>query len=110
MAETKNDDVRQVIIEAANVQVAALNAGIVFWSAWVDGASKFAQSISTELLELAKTPGKTDDAIGRFTDLTREYLRKMSELPNTAVARFNAEAGKAAKAKGAPSRAARAKE
>ena len=110
MDTNKNQEVRQLMIEAAKVQVAALNAGITFWSSWVESASKFAKSLNSELINLGKDTVQSDEAIGKLTDLSREYLRKMTELPGAAVGQFDAEVGKAIEPKKAPSRAARAKE
>ena len=92
MTNTKNlDDIRQIMLETAKVQFAALNAGIVFWSQWVESASKAAKGISDQLLLTGKEGSDADKILSKITDLTREYLRKTTELPNAAVARFNAD-------------------
>lgn len=103
MARDRNDDVRAIIEESARVQVASLNAAIAFWSGWVERASEFAASTSRELLRVTDKDASTDDAIGRLTDSTRTYLRRMTELPQLAADRFNDEL----KAKSPPAREAR---
>jgi hypothetical protein len=82
------DDVRVVMIETAKVQVAALNAGIEFWSGWVECAGKFAQAASKELIALGEGHGNADEVVSRITDSIRKYLTSITELPDRAVARF----------------------
>lgn len=103
------EGVRQVMIETARVQFASLNAGIVFWSGWLESASNFAQTLSTELTNLGKDGFDTDATLSKITDSSREYLRKMSELPEAATARFKKDVAAAATQQTARTRAARAK-
>ena len=109
----QSEEVRAIIMEAARVQLAALNAGIAFWSGWVDSAAKFAEEVNRELASVADTSTDTDagELVGRLTDSSREYLRRMTELPNIAVDRFNADLSiaRAPARKGKRTRAARAK-
>ena len=57
------EGVRQVMIETARVQFASLNAGIVFWSGWLESASKFAQTLNAALTNLGE---EGSDATARF--------------------------------------------
>jgi len=104
------DDIRQVMIETARVQFASLNAGIVFWSGWLQGASTFAQTLSTELSNLGKEGSDTDAMLSKITDSSREYLRKISELPEAAAIRFKKDVAPTTARPTARRRAARAKE
>ena len=106
------------MIEAARTQVAAVTAGVSFWSGWVDAAEKYTAAISAELAKLEADPADTADLTGRLADMTRAYLRELTDLPSATVKRFNAELDKSgasnikpqAQAKPAPrKRAARAK-
>ena len=111
MAANKNlEDVRQVMIETARIQFATLNAGIVFWSVWVESASKQAQKINEELMNLGKEGTDTDTVLSTITNSSREYLRTLTELPNAAVARFNKDVAAGTAPKPNRSRVARAKE
>ena len=103
------EDVRQVMIETAKVQFATLNAGIVFWSGWLENASSFAQSLNTELTNLGNAGTDTDATLSRITDSSREYLRKMTELPEAATARFKKDMAAAGAQRTERKRAARAK-
>jgi len=110
MARDRNEDVRAIIEESARVQVASLNAAIAFWSGWVERASEFAASTSRELQRVTEKDTSTDDVIGRLTDSTRTYLRRMSELPQLAADKFNDELKTNSPAtQGARTRAARVK-
>ena len=115
---SQRDQIRTVMIEAARTEVAAVTAGISFWSGWVDAAEKYTAAISAELARLEADPTGTVDLTGRLADLSRTYLRELTELPSATVKRFNTELEKVgtstvkpqAPAKPAPrKRAARAK-
>jgi hypothetical protein len=111
------DQVREVMIEAARTQLAAVTAGIKFWAGWVEAADRYAEAVGVELAKLdGQDKEDTGDVVGRLTDLTRGYFRDMTELPSVAVKHFNGQLetiGKPKpkpKAKGPRSRAARAKD
>ena len=104
-----NEDVRQVLLESARIQFAALNAGVAFWSAWVESTTKLAQAADEQLILLGKEGTDANKVVGKITDLSREYLRSLTELPTQAVARFNADVAKTGPGK-AKKRAARAKD
>jgi hypothetical protein len=108
MSDT-NGDVRQVLLESARIQFAALNAGVAFWSGWVERTSKLAQAANEQMVLLGKDGSDANKIVGRITDLSQEYLRSLTELPNQAVERFNADVAKPGAAK-AKRRAARAKD
>jgi hypothetical protein len=109
MAKRQAEGIREVMLETARVQFAVLNASIAYWSAWVESASQFVQAADKELLAIGEK-ATADEAVTRFTDLSRTYLRKMTELPNIAVSQFNAELGKTRAARSRRPRAARVKE
>ena len=105
----KTTDIREVMIETARVQFASLNAGIAFWSGWLESASKFAQTLNSELTNLGKEGSDTDATLSRITDSSREYLRKLTELPEAAAARFKKDVAAGGTPRAARTRAARAK-
>ena len=108
MSDT-NEDVRQVLLESARIQFAALNAAVTFWSGWAEKTSKLAQAANEQLVLLGKEGADANKIVGTVTDLSREYVRSLTELPNQAVTRFNSDVAKGGPAK-ARSRAARAKD
>lgn len=108
--ESSDRQVRDVLIEAARTQLAAVTAATRFWAGWAEVADKYAQGISDELARI-DAEGEAGDLVGRLSDLTREYLRDLSELPSVSVERFNSELEKIGAPKpGKRTRAARAKD
>ena len=105
----ETSELKDVFIEIVRVQLAAMEAGITFWSGWVESASKFVIAADQELLRIIQSGDEANEAIGRLTDLSREFLRKVTELPNQAVAEFNARIEKETKPKPKSIRAAKVK-
>lgn len=97
------------MIETARVQFASLNAGIVFWSGWLESASKFAQTLNAALTNLGEEGSDADATLSKITDSSREYLRKITELPDVATARFKKDIAAAATQRAARTRAVRVK-
>jgi hypothetical protein len=97
-------------LESARVQFAALNAGIVYWSGWLQSTSKLAEAMSEQMMLLSQEGSDANKVVGKMTDLSRQYLRSLTELPNEAVARFNADVAKKAGSPNARKRAGRAKD
>jgi hypothetical protein len=98
------------MVETAKVQLATLNAGIEFWSRWVESASRFAQTSNTELAKLSTGDVKADETLSRMVDAGRIYLKAMTELPSIAVTRFNSDLEGFTEKKAEPARSAKAKE
>lgn len=103
------DQLRQVAIEAARTQLVAVTAATKFWAGWIQAADKFAQGISSELGRIEEQK-ESADLVGRLSDLTREYLRDLIELPNITVKHFNAELEKIGQPRKRRARAARVKD
>jgi len=96
-------------VEAARTQLAAVTAGIKFWAGWVESADKYTRAINAELAKLEEA-GESGDVVGRLSDLTREYLRNMTQLPSAAVKEFNSQLETIGKPKPKRTRAARVKD
>jgi len=105
----QGDQLRGVLIEAARTQLAAVTAGIKFLSDWAQSADTYARAINDELAKL-EAAGETGDTVGRLTDLTREYLRNMTQLPSAAVKEFNSQLETIGKPRAKRTRAARVKD
>jgi hypothetical protein len=104
------DAVRDVVVEASRTQLAALSASASFWSAWAQSSATFAQNASREIARLTDQDVNSDDVVVRMTDLTREYLRRLTELPEEASKQFRQELEGISGQTRRPKRAARAKE
>jgi hypothetical protein len=107
-ASKQSDQVRGVVLEAARTQLAAVTAIMKFWAGWVESADKYTRAIDDELAKIEES-GETGDLVGRLSDLTREYLRNMTQLPSAAVKEFNAQLETIGKPKPKRTRAARVK-
>jgi hypothetical protein len=105
----ESDQLRGVLIEAARTQLAAVTAGIRFWSDWAQSADAYTRALNDELAKLEESGG-SGDTVGRLSDLTREYLRNITQLPSAAVKEFNAQLETIGKPTAKRARAARVKE
>jgi hypothetical protein len=105
----QSDQLRGVLVEAARTQLAAVSAGIKFWAGWVESADKYTSALNDELAKL-EASGDSTDMVGRLSDLTREYLRNMTQLPSAAVKEFNSQLETIGKAKPKRARVAKTKE
>ena len=107
--EVRTEDIRQLMVETAKVQVASLDAGIAFWTGWVERTSDFARAANKELLRLSEDKADANLTISRLVDSSREYLRRVSELPTLAATEFTSQLGKSGSKKTSPRRSAKAK-
>jgi hypothetical protein len=105
----QSDQLRGVLVEAARTQLAAVSAGIKFWAGWVESADKYTSALNDELAKL-EASGDSTDMVGRLSDLTREYLRNMTQLPSAAVKEFNSQLETIGKAKPKRARVVKTKE
>ena len=105
----QGDQLRGVVVEAARTQLAAVSAVIKFWSGWVESADKYTRAVNDELAKIEEA-GDTGDLVGRLSDLTREYVRNMTQLPSIAVKEFNTQLETVGKPKTKRTRVAKAKD
>jgi hypothetical protein len=91
MTKSSTTGVLDLALEATRVQLAALNAGIAFWSGWIEQAARFVQSANRELMSIEAGSSKFEDVALKLTDSTREFLRKTTELPQVAAHVFQSE-------------------
>jgi hypothetical protein len=98
-----------VLVEAARTQLAAVTAATTFWAGWAEKANGYARAVNDELAKLDAEDGDTGQALGRISDLTRQYLRDLTQLPTTSVDHFNSELEKIGKRAPRSTRAVRVK-
>jgi hypothetical protein len=108
--DSRSDQVRDLVIEAARTQLAAVTAATKFWAGWVQAADRFAQGIGDELARMEDPDRRDGDVVGRLTDLSRAYLRELTELPTASVKHFNSELEKIGRPRRRRKRAARVKD
>jgi Flp pilus assembly protein TadG len=87
--DDQNKQVRDVMVEAAQIQLASTTAAVKFWASWADATSKFTHNVSQELARIADEGTTSDDVLVRFADLNRQYLRELSELPQAVATQFS---------------------
>ncbi len=91
MAENETDraeELRSLLTDAIEVQLAALKAGISFWSDWIEEASDFVQSATDSLSNINSGSKKTEDALLELLDKGRASARSMTEIPRHTATRF----------------------
>lgn len=116
MAETKtrttstsSEEIQAVVIEAARTQLAATSAALKFWSSFAQAAESYARLISDEIGRAGAGSAMSSDSVARLTDITREYLRKLTELPQASVEQFRDDVDAIVAKKARRTRSARAK-
>ncbi|MCC6316989.1 MAG: hypothetical protein IT361_04785 [Gemmatimonadaceae bacterium] len=90
MTETelsREDDLRQLLTDAIEVQLAALKAGITFWTEWIEQTSAFVQSATRTLANL-DTDEPTKDVILELVDAGRANARAITEIPRHSATKF----------------------
>jgi hypothetical protein len=110
---------QDVLTDASRTQFAAVSAAVAFWSEWAESAGAFSRGMADELSRLSFGDVPSDEVLSRMVDLNREYLRRLTEVPTSAVTRFTEELAKIEQQRKAradcppdqaPGRQARAKE
>ncbi len=90
MAETepnREEELRELLTDAIEVQLAALKAGIGFWSEWIEQTSAFVQSASKTLTNI-NSEEEPKEVLLELVDAGRASVRSMTELPRHTASRF----------------------
>ncbi len=107
MAETepnREEELRRLLTDAIEVQLAALKAGISFWGEWIEQTSQFVTS-ATKTLSSINAEEPTKDALLELVDAGRASARAMTEIPRHTAERFLEELDRAEeKKRNAPAR------
>ena len=101
MADTKptrEEDLRRLLTDAIEVQLAALRAGISFWSEWVEQTSGFVQS-ATKTLSSINSNEAPKDVLLELVDAGRASVRSLTDIPRHTARRFLEELDKLEKKK-----------
>jgi hypothetical protein len=93
------NDIQEIVLRAATTQVAAMSALVRFWLSWAEAADTYTKGLSAELLQIG-SDRTSNETVGRVTDLTREYVRRISDLPVATARNFLAEVESSATAQG----------
>jgi hypothetical protein len=105
---TREDDLRALLTDAIEVQLAALKAGISFWTEWIEHTSTFVNSATKTLTSINTDDPKSKDVVLELLDAGRASVRALTEIPRNTATHFIEELDKFAAAK-ANTRSASAK-
>lgn len=104
---SREDDLRLLLTDAIEVQLAALKAGVSFWTEWIEHTSAFVQSASKTLSSINTDDPKSRDVVLELLDAGRASVRSLTEIPRNTASHFIAELDKFAAQKATASAAAR---
>ena len=76
--------------DVARMELAAVHAGINYWSAWADSTAKLARATNDQLITITKSGVNISETVSRLTSSGREFLNRQIALPVEAVAEFKA--------------------
>jgi hypothetical protein len=85
---SREEDLRRLLTDAIEVQLAALKAGISFWSEWIEKTSEFVQAATTSLSNINSEDQKTRDVLLELVDAGRASVRSMTEIPRNTATKF----------------------
>ena len=86
--QSREEDLRRLLTDAIEVQLAALKAGISFWTEWIEQTSAFVQTATTALSSLTAEDQQTKDVLLELVDAGRASVRSMTEIPRHTATRF----------------------
>lgn len=85
---TRDEELSQLLTEAIEVQLAALKAGIGFWSEWIERTTEFVQSATKTLADITSEEVEAKDLLLELVDAGRASVRGMTEIPRNTATRF----------------------
>jgi len=83
----REEELRRLLTDAIEVQLAALKAGVSFWSEWIEQTSTFVTS-ATKTLSSINEEQQTKDMLLELVDAGRASARAMTEIPRHTATRF----------------------
>lgn len=90
-ANSQIDDVREVLIDAVEVELAALKGAAVFWQEWIEQTSAYVKTASQSLAAIRSSDRDAGQVLLELTDANREAMRRMTELPRKMAERYLSE-------------------
>lgn len=85
---TSDENFNEVIIDAATIQLASFNAGIEFWSRWLEEATELSDTWRKGLQDFIKDPENNSATILKMTEASQKNLRNIKSLPRQMTDRF----------------------
>ncbi len=84
----REGELREILTNAIEVQLAAFKAGISFWKDWVEQTSRFVGTATDQLRAIREEDRDAKAMLLEIVDAGRASIRGMSELPRQAAFRF----------------------
>jgi hypothetical protein len=85
---SREEELRRLLTDAIEVQLAALKAGIGFWTEWIEQTSEFVNTASKTLSSINTDDSQTRDVLLELVDAGRASARSMTEIPRHTATRF----------------------
>ena len=85
---SRSEETREVLINALEVQLAAMSAAVGFWREWMERTSEFVKTTSKTLTTIREANKDANQVLMEVVDASREGMRVMTELPRNAAERF----------------------
>jgi len=82
------DEIREVLINAVEVELAAARAAVSFMREWAEQTSQYVKTASKSLSTIRSENKDASQVLLEVVDASRETLRTMTELPRKAAERF----------------------
>jgi exonuclease V gamma subunit len=86
--QDRQEDLRRLLTDAIEVQLAALKAGISFWSEWIEQTGEFVNSATKTLASINSEDQQAKDVLLELVDASRASMRSMTEIPRHSAMRF----------------------
>jgi hypothetical protein len=86
--QDRQEDLRRLLTDAIEVQLAALKAGISFWTEWIEQTGEFVNSATRALASINAEDQQAKDVLLELVDAGRASMRSMTEIPRHSALRF----------------------
>ncbi|CAN5697777.1 hypothetical protein BH23GEM9_BH23GEM9_19590 [soil metagenome] len=86
--QDRQEDLRRLLTDAIEVQLAALKAGISFWTEWIEQTGEFVSSATKTLASINSEDQQAKDVLLELVDAGRASMRSMTEIPRHSAMRF----------------------
>jgi hypothetical protein len=86
--QDRQEDLRRLLTDAIEVQLAALKAGISFWTEWIEQTGEFVNSATRALASINAEDQQAKDVLLELVDAGRASMRSLTEIPRHSALRF----------------------
>lgn len=83
--------IEEILTDTAEVQLATFNAGIEFWTNWVQQTTQLSKNLEQKLNDYKQNPSDSAQILLDISETNREYLRELNNLPKEVASKFVSE-------------------